>query len=215
MSNDEYEVGYGKPPKASQFKKGRSGNPKGRPKKRNITLSELRQMYMDVAADTVPIKTSKGLEEISVIQAILKQQAHKAMNGNNRAASIFLAEIKSGAADFERDAQKVVTMEAEEEINRWNKMFDFNLSDVTRGLGELTFRFVQKKYWRLFLGENTLPYEVLEPKTDADWERHVSLVRSVMKAEKKKRRRKVKVAEKKQEKEIEGLTGLNQNDERV
>ena len=29
---DEYEVGYGKPPKDSQFKKGESGNKRGRPK---------------------------------------------------------------------------------------------------------------------------------------------------------------------------------------
>jgi hypothetical protein len=29
----DYEVGFGKPPKAYQFKRGRSGNPKGRPKK--------------------------------------------------------------------------------------------------------------------------------------------------------------------------------------
>ena len=31
MSDDD-EVGYGKPPKHGQFKKGQSGNPKGRPK---------------------------------------------------------------------------------------------------------------------------------------------------------------------------------------
>jgi hypothetical protein len=215
MSNDEYEVGYGKPPKESQFKKGQSGNPKGRPKKRRITLSEFDQMYMEVAGEMVSVKTSKGLEEISVIKAILKQQAHKAMNGNNRAASIFLAEIKRSAADFERDAQKVMTMKAEQEIERWNKMFDFNLSDVTRNLGDLTFRFIQKKYWRLFLGENTLPYVLLEPKTDADWERHLILVRSAMKDEKKKQRRKAKIVEKKQEQEIQRLIGLNQNDERV
>ncbi len=28
---DNYEVGYGKPPKKGQFKKGQSGNSKGRP----------------------------------------------------------------------------------------------------------------------------------------------------------------------------------------
>jgi len=31
--NESYDVGYGKPPKNRQFKKGKSGNPKGRPKK--------------------------------------------------------------------------------------------------------------------------------------------------------------------------------------
>src|ERR1700721_384432 len=30
--SSDYEVGYGRPPKASQFPAGRSGNPKGRPK---------------------------------------------------------------------------------------------------------------------------------------------------------------------------------------
>jgi hypothetical protein len=29
----DYDVGYAKPPKATQFKKGTSGNPKGRPRK--------------------------------------------------------------------------------------------------------------------------------------------------------------------------------------
>src|ERR1700730_18750757 len=39
-SNRDYDIGYGKPPKHSQFAKGRSGNPHGRPK-RSIKLSTL------------------------------------------------------------------------------------------------------------------------------------------------------------------------------
>ena|SRR6202035_3656812 len=31
-SDEGYKIGYGKPPKHSRFKKGKSGNPKGRPK---------------------------------------------------------------------------------------------------------------------------------------------------------------------------------------
>jgi len=48
MSNeeftDDYEVGYGKPPKKSQFPKGTSGNPTGRPKKaRDLGATLLRE----------------------------------------------------------------------------------------------------------------------------------------------------------------------------
>jgi hypothetical protein len=32
---DDYKVGYGKPPAKSKFQKGKSGNPSGRPKRRN------------------------------------------------------------------------------------------------------------------------------------------------------------------------------------
>ena len=33
---NDFEVGYGKPPKGTQFKKGQSGNPSGRPKKDKV-----------------------------------------------------------------------------------------------------------------------------------------------------------------------------------
>ena len=32
MAHDDHEVGYGRPPRNGQFKAGKSGNPRGRPK---------------------------------------------------------------------------------------------------------------------------------------------------------------------------------------
>jgi hypothetical protein len=39
MTNN-YDIGFGKPPKANQFVKGQSGNPKGRPKTRSDLIKD-------------------------------------------------------------------------------------------------------------------------------------------------------------------------------
>ena len=51
MSRD-YKVGYGKAPKATRFKPGKSGNPSGRPK----GSKNLKTDIEDVLAETIPIK---------------------------------------------------------------------------------------------------------------------------------------------------------------
>ncbi|SEP45306.1 hypothetical protein SAMN02990966_06487 [Rhodospirillales bacterium URHD0017] len=44
-TSGSYEVGHGKPPKHGQFKKGKSGNPKGRPKGAKNAQTYMQEMF--------------------------------------------------------------------------------------------------------------------------------------------------------------------------
>lgn len=75
---EDYKVGYGKPPKATRFKKGQSGNPKGRPKnKRAEEIDALKILEEPVTA------TQNGrATKMQPFEAMLRQHVAKAVNGN-------------------------------------------------------------------------------------------------------------------------------------
>lgn len=84
MSDKDYEVGYGRPPKAGQFKKGQSGNPKGRKK-------GARGLKTDVKAELnerVVITENGKPRKLTKQQLMVKQLAAKASSGDIRAIRI-------------------------------------------------------------------------------------------------------------------------------
>jgi hypothetical protein len=81
---DNYEVGYGKPPKHTRFQKGVSGNSKGRPKK----APDLHSMFMKESRSLIPINENGRRTRISKQEAVIKQLLNQAMTGNIRAARI-------------------------------------------------------------------------------------------------------------------------------
>jgi Family of unknown function (DUF5681) len=82
-----YKVGYGNPPKARQFKRGKSGNPKGRPKgSLNLATDLTAELgeHITVREDGRPRKVSKQ-------RALIKSLMAKALQGDVRATAALLA----------------------------------------------------------------------------------------------------------------------------
>lgn len=80
MSNDEYEVGYKKPPVKTQFKKGQSGNPNGRPKEsKNMTTILTKELNCKIF-----IKENGVQTEVTKLEAMVKHMVNKAVNGDHR-----------------------------------------------------------------------------------------------------------------------------------
>ena len=85
----EYDVGFGKPPKHTQFKKGQSGNPNGRPKgARNLKTDLVEELQMIIHVTDGSRKVS-----ISKRRALLKVLFAKALKGNVPAINTTLSLI--------------------------------------------------------------------------------------------------------------------------
>jgi hypothetical protein len=67
---DDYEVGYGRPPKHSRFKKGASGNPGG--PKPNIKETKA-ELVAKVALETVELKIGGKVIKVSSIEAAIRR----------------------------------------------------------------------------------------------------------------------------------------------
>ena len=82
----DYEVGYRKPPTSSQFKPGKSGNPRGRPKGRKNFETEQREIFEG------PVRITQGgrIKLVSARAAALIKLREKAFSGDVRAMQRFL-----------------------------------------------------------------------------------------------------------------------------
>jgi len=77
------EVGYGKPPRHTQFRKGQSGNPGGRP--RRLPVKRANALLLAEAYRSVAIKEDGRMVPVTALQAILRSQIELAINGNYQA----------------------------------------------------------------------------------------------------------------------------------
>lgn len=92
---DGYEVGYGRPPKSTQFKPGISGNPKGRPK----GAQNLSTIVKKVMNEPVTMRTPTGTRRVRKIDAIVHQAVAKATQGDMRAITCCAALYRSAVSE--------------------------------------------------------------------------------------------------------------------
>lgn len=89
-----YEVGYGKPPKASQFRKGESGNPRGRPKGRRNLATELHQAL----SETVVVTENGKRKRLTKRTVICRQLANRSAAGDLAALRVLIPLITQAEA---------------------------------------------------------------------------------------------------------------------
>jgi hypothetical protein len=89
-----YEVGYGKPPEATRFKPGQSGNPRGRPKgakNKRPALHEqrMKEIILDEAYRGIQVRDGDRNVTIPMAQAVMRSIAVNAAKGHARAQRLF------------------------------------------------------------------------------------------------------------------------------
>ncbi len=82
----DYDVGYGKPPEHSRFKKGQSGNPRGRAK----GSKNLATVLSETLDETVTVTENGRRRKISKREALAKQLVNRAAQGDAKTIQICL-----------------------------------------------------------------------------------------------------------------------------
>ena len=90
----DYEVGYGKPPRHTQFKKGQSGNPRGRPS----GAKNLSTLLSEALNELVIVAENGRRRRITKRKAIIMQLVNQAAKGDWRRAKLLV--------DIEHDIER-------------------------------------------------------------------------------------------------------------
>ena len=108
----DYEVGYGKPPRNTRFKKGQSGNPAGRARgTQNLTT-----LLIDTLNEPVVVTENGGRRTISKRQAIVKQLVNQSAKGDWRAVKLLVDMLHETEGGGEPEAAESSFGEADQKV---------------------------------------------------------------------------------------------------
>ena len=112
---NDYEVGYQKPPKATRFAKGQSGNPSGRPKGKKNWATALHEAL----EETVTIVENGKKRQVTKLDAAIKQLINQAATGDKASMRHLMQLVpsmeamitKAGVAPLSSEQDRVVLNE--------------------------------------------------------------------------------------------------------
>ena len=105
-------VGYGRPPRHTRFKKGQSGNPKGRIK----NSKNLATVLMATVHEAVAVNEGGRRKTITKLEAMSKQLVNKAASGDPRATQLLMQMIQMFEGRADEPTREAVIEEADELI---------------------------------------------------------------------------------------------------
>ena len=97
----DYDVGYGRPPKATRFRPGQSGNPTGHRKGSKTIGARLQELMNSKVTVTEQGRTRR----ISRLDVMLRQLTNDAMRGDQRALKLLMEFLHRYGPEVEETAR--------------------------------------------------------------------------------------------------------------
>lgn len=95
MSNGNYPIGYKRPPKHTRFKKGQSGNPKGRSKKPDD--KDFWEIYTEILKQAISVKQGTCTKVMQVREALIHALINHGLKGNVPALKTLLQYLEKAS----------------------------------------------------------------------------------------------------------------------
>lgn len=120
-----YEVGYARPPKATQFRKGQSGNPVGRPKGAKSKLphlneERLKDIIIAEAYRTIKVREGERNVTLSMAEAVVRSISVSAAKGQHRSQRLFTQLLRTTETENKRLANEWLQTAIEYKVE-WEK----------------------------------------------------------------------------------------------
>jgi len=111
-------TGYRRPPRQTQFRKGRSGNPNGRPK----GSRSLATLMGNALNEAVVINENGRRRTITKGEAIIKQLVNRGAAGDARSIQLLLAQIRVIEADLESPTREGEESDTETQLLMYERL---------------------------------------------------------------------------------------------